>query len=75
MPSHANEIEPQARFTKIDTEAEQELAAAFGIKSIPSLLFCPAEGQPQMAQGALPKATLIKAIEEILLAEKPAEVN
>jgi len=28
-----------------------------------------------MAQGALPKATLIKAIEEILLTEKAEEVN
>lgn len=55
---------------KIDTEVEQELAAAFGIRSIPSLLFCPVEGQPQMAAGALPKATLKKAIDEILLAEK-----
>jgi len=25
---------------KIDTEAEQELASAFGIRSIPSMLFC-----------------------------------
>jgi len=40
---------------KIDTEAEQELAAAFGIKSIPSILFCPKDGPPQMAVGALPK--------------------
>ena len=40
---------------KVDTEKEQELSAAFAIRSIPSMLFCPAEGQPQMAQGALPK--------------------
>jgi thioredoxin len=52
---------------QIDTEAEQELAAAFGIRSIPSLLFCPVDGQPQMAQGALPKATLKRAIDDILL--------
>jgi thioredoxin 1 len=71
----SKEYDGKIQIYQIDTEAEQELAAAFGIKSIPSLLFCPTEGQPQMAQGALPKATLIKAIEEILLAEKPAEVN
>lgn len=52
---------------KIDTEAQQELAAAFGIRSIPSLLFCPKEGQPQMAMGALPKQSLIEAIENVLL--------
>lgn len=55
---------------KIDTEAEQELAAAFGIKSIPSLLFCPLEGQPQMANGALPKAELERIITEVLKVEK-----
>ncbi|HDQ16380.1 MAG TPA: thioredoxin [Bacteroidetes bacterium] len=52
---------------KVDTEAEQELAGAFGIRSIPSLLFCPMEGQPQMAQGALPKDNMKQAIEDVLL--------
>jgi hypothetical protein len=31
------------------------------------MLFCPKNGQPQMAVGALPKDTLKKAIEDILL--------
>jgi len=56
---------------KIDTEQEQELAGMFGIKSIPSLLFVPVNGQPQMAMGALPKATYEKAISEVLKVEKP----
>jgi thioredoxin len=51
---------------KIDTEAEQELAAAFGIRSIPSMLFCPLEGQPQMANGALPKPELERIIADVL---------
>jgi thioredoxin 1 len=54
---------------KIDTEAEQELAAAFGIRSIPSMLFIPLEGQPQMAVGALPKDALKNAITEVLMVE------
>ena len=37
---------------KVDTEVEQELSAAFGIRSIPSMLFVPQDEQPQMAQGA-----------------------
>lgn len=41
---------------KINTEEEQELAAAFGIRSIPTLLFIPKDGKPQMAQGALPQS-------------------
>lgn len=56
---------------KIDTEKEQELAGMFGIRSIPSLLFVPTEGQPQMAMGALPKATFEKAISDVLKVEKP----
>ena len=55
---------------KIDTEAEQELAAVFGIRSIPSLLFCPKGDKPQMAQGALPKDALKDAIENVLLKEE-----
>jgi thioredoxin 1 len=51
---------------KVDTEAEQELSAAFGIRSIPSMLFCPKEGDPQMANGALPKAQLEKIIADVL---------
>lgn len=52
---------------KVDTEKEQELAAAFGIRSIPSLLFIPMTGQPQMAQGAMPKASFKEAIDKVLL--------
>jgi len=54
---------------KIDTEAEQELAGAFGIRSIPSMLFVPVNEKPQMAVGALPKDSLKKAISEVLLKE------
>ncbi len=63
----AAEYDGQIYIYKIDTEAEQELAAMFGIRSIPSLLFVPMEGQPRMAQGALPKNTLKEAIDEVLL--------
>ncbi|MFT3740111.1 MAG: thioredoxin [Breznakibacter sp.] len=55
---------------KVNTEAEQELAAVFGIQSIPSLLFVPTGAQPQMAMGALPKDTFVKAIKEVLGIEK-----
>ena len=52
---------------KVDTEKEEGLAASFGIRSIPSLLFCPMNGQPQMAKGAMGKADFKKAINEVLL--------
>jgi len=55
---------------KVNTEEEQELASAFGIRSIPSFLFVPAEGEPQMALGALPKETFVNAFKEVLHVEK-----
>jgi thioredoxin len=36
---------------KIDTDKEKELAAVFGIQSIPSFLFVPMEGKPTMSSG------------------------
>jgi thioredoxin 1 len=64
------EYEGKVNIYKVDTEAEQELSEAFGIRSIPSMLFVPMEGQPQMAQGALPKQELERIISEVLLVHK-----
>ena len=64
----SKEFEGKINIYKVDTEAEQELAAAFVIQSIPSLLFCPKDGKPQMAMGALPKQAMTDAINEVLLA-------
>ena len=55
---------------KVDTEAEQELSAAFAIRSIPSMLFCPKNEPPQMANGALPKQQLEQIIEDVLKVKK-----
>ena len=52
---------------KVNTEKEQELSAAFGIRSIPTIVFAPMEGNPQVAQGAMGKAEFKKLIDEILL--------
>lgn len=53
-------------FYKVDTEAEQELSSVFGIRSIPSFLFIPLSGKPQMAMGALPKESFKQAITDVL---------
>jgi len=50
---------------KVNTEEQGELASIFGIQSIPSLLFIPLEGQPQMAVGALPKESFKQAFKDI----------
>lgn len=52
---------------KIDTDKERELAAAFAIQSIPTLLFCPMNEDPQVARGAMSKEELKKIIDEVLL--------
>ncbi len=71
----AVEFEGKINIYKVNTEQETELAAAFGIRSIPSMLFCPKDGQPQMAVGALPKETLIQAINDVLLKEQGQEAK
>lgn len=63
----AKEYDGQIYVYKVNTEEEQELAGAFGIRSIPTLLFCPMVGAPQMAQGAMPKEGFKQAINEVLL--------
>jgi thioredoxin 1 len=66
----SEEYKGKVNIYKIDTEVERELAGAFGIRSIPSILFCPKDSQPQMSQGALPKETFKEVIEDVLLGQK-----
>ncbi|MCU7694990.1 thioredoxin [Haoranjiania flava] len=66
----AEEYKGRVIIYKVDTEAEEELSAVFGIRSIPSILFIPAGGEPAMEQGALPKHILKQIIEEELLNSK-----
>jgi thioredoxin 1 len=68
----SEEFKGKVSFYKINTDEEQELSQAFGIRSIPSLLFIPKEGQPKMSVGAASKDVLVKAIEEELLNQSTA---
>ena len=52
---------------KVDVDQERELAGAFGIRSVPTLLFIPANGEPSMSPGAPSKAQLKQIIDEHLL--------
>jgi len=64
----SKEYDGKLKIYKVDTEVEQELAAVFRIRSIPSILFIPAGGkQPMMQAGALPKTALKEIIEKELL--------
>jgi len=63
----SDEYKDKINVYKINTEAEQELASVFGIRSIPSILFIPKNDKPQMAMGALPKTTFKEVIDKVLL--------
>jgi len=56
-------------FYKVDVDAEQQLAQSMGIQSMPTLLFIPANGQPQQSVGLVSNETLEKMIKEILLVQ------
>jgi thioredoxin 1 len=66
LESLAAEYEGKLNIYKVDTDKEPELSAVFGIQSVPSILFVPLKGQPQMAMGALPKASFQSAIKDVL---------
>lgn len=51
---------------KVDVDQEQELAALFRVRSIPSILFIPMNGQPQMSVGAQGMPELEDAVKNIL---------
>lgn len=52
---------------KVNVDEEVELARAFGIRSIPTILFVPMEGTPQASLGAVPKNQLKESVETLLL--------
>ena len=65
MEQLAEEYKGQVIFFKVNVDKERELAQIFGIQNIPSVLFCPVSGSPQMAVGAMKKENYIRAIKEI----------
>ena len=74
----AAEYEGKIHVYKIDTEKERELAAVFGIQSIPAFLWVPTEGRPTMSSGIAQtpeetKAMFKQMIDELLLGEKPKD--
>jgi thioredoxin len=71
----AKEYEGKIHVYKVDTQKERELAAVFGIQSIPAFLFVPQDGRPTMSNGIAqtPEATkemFRQMIDEILLGKE-----
>lgn len=63
----ADEYAGKLTVYKINVDKEKDLASAFRVSSIPTLLFIPLEGQPMMQAGAMSEQDFKKIIEERLL--------
>lgn len=61
------EYDGQIVIYKVDVDKCHDLAEAFGISSIPALLFIPVDGEPVMTVGSRDKAKFKEQIDSILL--------
>ena len=62
----AKEYKGKIIIYKVNTDQNPQVSAAFGIKSIPSLLFIPKTGRPSMSTGGMSKLSFEKAIKDVL---------
>ena len=67
MEKLAEEYDGKLLIYKVNTQNEAGLASAFQIRSIPTVLFIPMEGQPMMQVGALPEEGYRQVIEQHLV--------
>ena len=63
----AAEYDGQIVIYKVDVDKCRDIAEAFGISSIPAILYIPMEGEPQMTVGSRSKAQFNEEIGSILL--------
>lgn len=63
----AQEYKGKIYIYKVDVDKEKELAQAFNIRSMPTLLFIPMKGSPQTTNGALSMETLREQVKDVLL--------
>lgn len=64
----AAEFEPRLRFAKVDTEAEQQLAARFQIQAIPTLIALKGGKEIARRSGAVSSGELKRWIEQLEIA-------
>ena len=71
----SNEYAGKIKVYKINTEKDPEVSKAFGISSIPTLLFIPQIGKPTVVRGAQSRQSLKSNIERILPKEEKRFLN
>lgn len=69
----AKEFADEIYIFKVNVDEESELAQAFAIRSIPTLLFVRLDEMPQAVMGSMPKDKMKEAIEQYLLPEELEE--
>lgn len=62
----AKEFDGKIDIYKVNVDNERELASLFRIRSVPTLVFVPMHGDPQVATGALSRVQLKNALNSIL---------
>ncbi len=63
----AKEYQGKIVVYKVDTDKEKDLAQSLGITNLPTLLFIPIKGNPQVTLGLIPKETIVNKINGLLL--------
>lgn len=62
----SEEYKGRVKFVKVDTDANQELAAQFGIMSIPTVMFFSKGKVEDIVVGAVPSAILKSKVESLV---------
>lgn len=62
----SEEYQGKVDIYKVNIDNEEELAMAFGIRSIPTMLFIPLVGTPQRTMGAMPKSQIKELLDKII---------
>ena len=65
MDSLSTVYEGKITFYKVDVDQEKGLAAAFGIRSIPQVLYIPAGDKPSLQVGLYPKEEIVKLLDAL----------
>ena len=63
----AAEYSGEIDFYKVDVDQCPQLSQAYGVRSVPMVLFCPVDGRPEAITGLYPKEELVRVIDAVLL--------
>ena len=62
----AQQLSPQVRFAKLDTEAHPQAAAPYGIRSIPTMIVFNGGKEVARISGALPAGEIVRWVQSVV---------